>query len=258
LNVNKSNDRRETKKPLDLSRDPASKSSKEDTFEEMNEAAKKGTFFGKFQNAFHEMLESSRGSEANDEPVFEPRARRPMPAADDLAIRRARNVTVQHMIVPEGVIIQGSLMSGTETEISGRVEGDVNVEGRLFLGQTALITGNVRATNCKVEGLVEGKMECSNEIELGRNGRLNADALAGKRIIVAGQALGTVSCGGIVHLVASGRIEGDIRAKQLVMEEGSSFNGRCTMRTGSGTPQKTEPQKTEPQKTEAKKTEAQQ
>jgi len=244
--VNKDNDRKEIKKPLDLSRDPASKSSKEDTFEEMHDASKKGTFLGKFQNAFHEMLESSRGTETNEEPVFEPKGR-PMPAADDLAIRRARNVAVQHMIVPEGVIIQGSLMSGTETEISGRVEGDVSVEGRLFLGPTALITGNVRATNCKVEGLVEGKMECSQEIELGRSGRLNADAMAGKKITVAGQALGTVSCGGIVHLVASGRIEGDIRAKQLVMEEGSSFNGRCTMRTGASAPPKTEPQKTEAQ-----------
>ena len=134
------------------------------------------------------------------------------------------------MIIPEGVVISGSVSSGAETEISGRVDGDVTVEGRLYLGPTALISGNVRATACKVEGLVEGKMECSQEIELGRTGRLNADAMAGKKATVAGQVFGNVATGGMLHLVATGRIEGNIQTRQLVMEEGSVFNGRCGMR----------------------------
>ena len=135
------------------------------------------------------------------------------------------------MIVPEGVIIGGPMTSGAETEIGGRVDGDVTVDGRLFIGSTALISGNVRAVSCRVEGLVEGKVECSQELELGSTGRLNADVVSGKRVTLAGQVYGNVSTGGMLRLVSTGRIEGNIHARQLVIEEGAVFNGVCVMRT---------------------------
>ena len=197
------------------------------------QASKKGSFFQRFQD----MLETNRGTEREAEPASHiPETA--SAAADDLALRRAKAappagspaVSSRRMIIPEGVVISGSVSSGAETEISGRVDGDVTVEGRLYLGPTALISGNVRATACKVEGLVEGKMECSQEIELGRTGRLNADAMAGKKATVAGQVFGNVATGGMLHLVATGRIEGNVQTRQLVMEEGSVFNGRCGMR----------------------------
>jgi cytoskeletal protein CcmA (bactofilin family) len=151
-------------------------------------------------------------------------------SADDLAIRRARTVKLQRMVVPEGVIIEGSLTSGSETDISGRIEGDVNVEGRLHLGPSALVTGNVRATSCLVEGLVEGKVECAQELELGRTGRLNADAMGGKEVTLAGQVFGSVMTGGVARLRATAKISGNIRARRIVIEDGAVFNGTCTMR----------------------------
>jgi cytoskeletal protein CcmA (bactofilin family) len=223
-------DDRPQRKPLSLDRDAPSGSNKADTFEELAKASQKGSLFRRLNTSFQEMLQNSRGEDRAREPVAEA-IQSPTVTADDLAIRRAKNVTPQRMIVPEGVIIEGSLTSGSETEISGRVDGDVTVDGRLYLGATALISGNVRATSCKAEGLVEGKMECSQEIELGRTGRLNADALAGKKVTVAGQVFGNVSTGGMLRLVTTGRIEGNIQARQLVVEEGSTFNGMCIMRT---------------------------
>ena len=216
------------KPPLKLDMDAAAKPGRLDTFDELERAGKKGTIFQRFNAAFQEKLQTSRGSERTHESVPELLEDSKL-SADDLAIRRAKNVGPQRMVVPEGVIISGSMSSGAETEISGRVEGDVLVEGRLFLGPTALISGNVRAVSCKVDGLVEGRMECSQEIELGRTGRLNADAIAGKKISAAGQIKGNVITGGVLRLAATGRIEGDIQVRQLVMEEGATFNGKCTM-----------------------------
>ena len=217
------------RKRLDLDLDGPSEADGPDSYAGLERASKKTSLFGRVSAAFQDALQSSRG---DDGPlsVQEGPGATPEATADDLAIRRAKKVSPRRMIVPEGVIISGSMTSGSETEISGRVEGDVNVDGRLHLGATALVTGNVRAVSCKVEGLVEGTMECSNEIDLGRSGRLNADAMAGKRITVAGQAFGSVATGGMLRLVASGRIEGDIHARRLVIEEGATFNGGCTMR----------------------------
>ena len=198
---------------------------------EAPKAPQKERFFQRLGASFQEMIQSSRGTpgRSRGEPVVEA-PENAVGSADDLALRRAKSVSPKRMIVPEGVIIGGSITSSCETEISGRVEGDVAVDGRLYLGPAAVISGSVRAVACKVEGLVEGKMQCSQEMELGPTGRVNADAVAAKKVTIAGQIVGNVSTGGVLRLVATGRIQGNILAKQLVIEEGATFNGSCGMR----------------------------
>jgi len=224
-----SNGDKPRRKRLDLDFDGPPGPGEPDTFAELEKASQKTSLLGRMNAAFQDALQSSRGDEGprsfDEGPAAAPEA-----TADDLAIRRAKKVPLSRMVVPEGVIISGSMTSGSETEISGRIEGDVNVEGRLLLGATALVTGNVRAVSCKVEGLVEGTVECANEIDVGRGGRLNAEAVAGKRVTVAGQVFGSVASGGLLRLLESGRIDGDIHVRRLVIEEGATFNGGCVMR----------------------------
>lgn len=136
----------------------------------------------------------------------------------------------RRMIIPEGTVIGGSLKSNAETEIAGKIEGDVTIDGVLFLSPTALITGNVKAVSCRVEGLIEGKLECTQDLELAQTGRLNSDVIAGKMVTIAGQLYGSVTTPGIIRLVSNGRIEGNIQTRLLYIEEGATFNGRCTMK----------------------------
>jgi len=203
-----------------------------DTYEALEKAGKRDSILGRWLHTIDDKLTTNRGP-ARVRSAAEEAGESPNVTADDLAIRRAKNVRPQRMIVPEGVIIQGNMSSGSETEISGRIEGDVTVEGRLYLGASALITGNVRATSCLVEGLVEGKVECSEDLELGRTGRLNADAMAGKEMNLGGQIFGNISTGGVARLRATARLTGNIRSRRIVIDEGALFNGMCTMRTPS-------------------------
>jgi len=202
-----------------------------DTFEEM-EKAKRGSLFGRMNQAFQDVIQSSRGTARERAPAQEA-GDDPRVTADDLAIRRAKNVRPQRMTVPEGVIIDGSMTSGSETEIAGRIEGDVTVEGRLTLEASSLISGNVRASTCKVDGLVEGRCECSQDLDLGQSGRLNGDVIVGKRVNVGGQVFGHISSGGVVRLAPTARLTGNIRARSVIVEEGAIFNGSCTMRPTS-------------------------
>ena len=200
-----------------------------DTYEALERAGKRDSIFSRLIQSTQEAISTNRGP-GRVRSAAEEAGESPNVTADDLAIRRAKSVKPQRMVVPEGVIIQGNMSSGSETEISGRIEGDVTVDGRLYLGASALITGNVRATSCLIEGLVEGKVECSEDLELGRTGRLNADAMAGKEMNIGGQLFGSVSTGGIARLRATARLSGNIRARRIVIEEGAVFNGSCTMR----------------------------
>jgi cytoskeletal protein CcmA (bactofilin family) len=217
---------------VNLDDPPEGGSGSDDTFDEMQKAGKRGGLFGRFSRSVNEAIDNSRGTAAPPDPAQEG-GDDPTVTADDLAIRRARHTKVQRMTVPDGVLIEGNMTSGSETEIHGRIEGDVTVEGRLHLGASALVTGNVRATTCLVEGLVEGRMECAQELELGKTGRLNAEVVAGELVSVAGKIFGNVASSGLLHLVNGCRVDGDLRAKRIVVEEGAVFNGRCAMRTPS-------------------------
>lgn len=199
-------------------------------YHELRTAGRRGdSIFGRVNQRFQEALHTNRGPAKMRDPVVETEGR-PEMTADDLAMRRARTVKAQRMVVPEGVIIGGSLSSGSETEISGRVEGDVNVNGRLYLGKSALVTGDIEATSCKIDGLVEGRVRCTDELDLGETGRLKADSQAGKRVILAGHATGNVTTGGVAILGHSAQLDGNIRARAIVMDEGAIFNGDCAMR----------------------------
>lgn len=203
-----------------------------DTYEALEKAGKKDSILGRWLHTIDDKLTTNRGP-ARVRSAAEEAGESPNVTADDLAIRRAKTVKPVRMVVPEGVIIEGNMTSGSETEISGRIEGNVTVEGRLYLGASALITGNVRATSCVVEGLVEGKVECSEDLELGRTGRLNADAMAGKEMNLGGQVFGNISTGGVARLRSTARLTGNIRTRRIVIDEGALFNGTCTMRTPS-------------------------
>lgn len=208
----------------------AEKTSDSDPYGEL-QRARRGSFFERMNQAFQDALQTSRGPSKMRSPVREMEESPAPTTVDDLAIRRARSVKLQKMTVPESVIIDGSLTSGAETEIAGRIDGNVTVEGRLTLEASALVSGNVKAAACKVDGLVEGKVECTQEVELGETGRLNADVVAGKRVSISGQVCGNVFCGGLVRLASTSKVTGDVRAQSLVIEEGAIFNGNCSMRS---------------------------
>lgn len=193
---------------------------------EMEAAGRKGLF-----GRLNTVIQQNRGDErpADAAPV----AAAPVATADDIAIRRARTVTSSKMLIPEGAIIQGNVTAGSETEISGKVEGDVTIDGVLVLGRSALVTGNVRAGSCRVEGLVEGKVECSEEMDLGQSGRVNGDVGAGKRINLSGQVYGNVITPGVLRMAQTCRVQGDVRARSLTMEEGATLDGSCIMRAPS-------------------------
>lgn len=200
-------------------------------YKALNEA-RSGGFLSRIGTRFNDAIQQNRGAGQNLSPV----STSPVMAqrsVDDVALMRARATRAQKMVIPEGVIIEGSLTGGSETEIHGRIEGNVTVEGALYLGKTALVTGNVRAGACQVEGMVEGKVECTDGLYLTAGGRLNADAMAGKQIRIAGRIQGNVTTPGNLRLESGAVVNGDIRARVLSMDEGAVLNGRCVMRAPS-------------------------
>lgn len=189
---------------------------------------KKSSLFSRFNTRVQDAIEEGRGEEAVRQAVTET-PKSPVITADDIAIRRGKTPSSQQMIVPEGVVIDGTLTSASDTQIAGRVNGDLAVEARLTLEPTAVVTGKVHATSCSLRGKVEGNIECTHELVIGESGRLNADAISAKDMTIAGNVKGNLNCGGILRLMNTARLKGNIRARSIVINEGAVFNGTCTM-----------------------------
>ena len=194
---------------------------------------KKQGLFTRLSEKFNHALHQSRGKGNRPGSTIE---LRPVPTpVEESTQRRHRNAGAKRMVIPENMVIEGSFTGGSETELAGKVKGDVHVEGALYLLKSAVVTGGVFAGSCQLDGLVEGPVEVSDNLVVGKTGKVNSHASAGRNADIAGMVQGNVSVGERLRILSSAVVNGDIRAGVLSMEDGATLNGYCTMRASSKT-----------------------
>lgn len=100
--------------------------------------------------------------------------------------------------IVEGTIIEGSISSESNIRIDGEVKGTIVTKGRLVVGVSGVITGDVVCQNAEVEGKVSGSMRIEELLSLKATAKVEGDIVTGKLSIEPG-AVFAVSCsmGGI-------------------------------------------------------------
>lgn len=98
-----------------------------------------------------------------------------------------------------GTVIQGKLSFDTPVRIDGKLSGEVFSTDALIIGPSGSIDAQIEASHLIVMGVVKGTIKATKKIEL----------------------------------LAGGRIESDVTTPALSMEEGSTFNGKCTMNSSA-------------------------
>lgn len=90
-------------------------------------------------------------------------------------------------------------------------------------------TGNIKFVKpFMIRGKVNGKIDATSDLVIDKCSEVNADINA-VRVLVKGRVHGNVSGKDLIFITASGSVDGDITSKQIVLEPGSTFTGRCTM-----------------------------
>lgn len=91
-------------------------------------------------------------------------------------------------------------------------------------------TGNIKFTKpFMIKGKVFGSIEATGDLVIGENAVVKADVSA-CRVLVKGGLEGNVNAEKLVFVTADGSVLGDITAPQVILEPGSRFTGKCTMR----------------------------
>jgi cytoskeletal protein CcmA (bactofilin family) len=102
-------------------------------------------------------------------------------------------------ILSSDVEIKGTIKFQKELLIDGRVEGEINSEGVLTIGENADIRGEIKTKSITVFGKVQGNITVSERCEL------------------------KSKC----------TLQGDLKAARLIIEEGATFIGKSEVTSGT-------------------------
>ena len=109
------------------------------------------------------------------------------------------------------------------------VKEDVHVP-MSFIGETMDIKADITSDeNVTIEGKVNGKIEISKTLIIGKNGSVKADIKAAV-VRIFGEAKGNIVASEKVEILAQGRYTGNIQSQKLVVEEGAILNGNINQK----------------------------
>jgi cytoskeletal protein CcmA (bactofilin family) len=94
---------------------------------------------------------------------------------------------------------------------SVKIEGDLNSEGDI-----------------RIEGFVVGKVATAKNVYVGERAKIDAEVSA-DNIIIGGIVNGNIRSDGLVSLMPTGKVIGNITCKRLSIQEGAYFEGQCKM-----------------------------
>lgn len=98
-------------------------------------------------------------------------------------------------LIGTGTTIDGNISSNGDIRIDGSLKGNLFTKGKVIVGDTGKISGEVNCKNFEVEGSVDGK------------------------VVVAE----------LLSLRSRSKILGDITTSKLAIEPGAVFTGKCDM-----------------------------
>lgn len=97
--------------------------------------------------------------------------------------------------ITAGTHIKGDIEATGNIRFDGTIEGKIITKGKVVIGTSGLVKGEISCKNSEVEGKIEGKINVED----------------------------------ILSLKSTSSVNGDIVAKRLAIEPGAKFTGNCKM-----------------------------
>jgi len=106
------------------------------------------------------------------------------------------------------------------------------------LGKDSSLTGTIEVTgSLRIDGVVKGEVISKETVVIGSTGKVEGD-IRSKQVVISGQVLGNVAADDKVELQAKSLLQGDLHTKGLVIEQGAVFQGACRMKEDVTAPKK--------------------
>ena len=98
-------------------------------------------------------------------------------------------------IINHGTLIKGDITATGDFRLDGTLEGNIQLNGKLVVGDSGVVNGNILCLNANIIGTVNGNLSVKE----------------------------------LLSLNATARVKGDILINKLSIEPGAVFTGKCRM-----------------------------
>ncbi len=102
-------------------------------------------------------------------------------------------------LIGPGTVIKGDIDTNGDIRIDGSIDGTIKVKGKLVIGNTGKITGDIQCQNAEVFGEIQGQIGVSELLSLKASAKLNGDIVTNKLSIEPGAVFsGTCKMGAVI------------------------------------------------------------
>lgn len=115
-------------------------------------------------------------------------------------------------------------MARSKSRDGGADDGVISI-----VGPDMTITGDLSgAGSVRIEGAVQGDIHTEKAVVVGKDGEVEGD-IRTQDAIVSGRVNGSLTAASRLEVQATARIDGDVHARRIQLEEGAMLNGTVRM-----------------------------
>ena len=102
-------------------------------------------------------------------------------------------------------------------------------QARNLIGNGPVIKGDIESSgDIRIDGHLIGSLKSCGKVIIGQTGVLEGD-IACKQAEISGNVKGTIKTEDLTALKSTSKVEVDLVTKQLLIEVGAQFTGKCVM-----------------------------
>ena len=117
-------------------------------------------------------------------------------------------------LIGAGTTIEGDVTTSGDIRIDGTLKGSIKVQGKLVLGNSGKVDGEVVCQNADISGALSGKIEVSELLSLKASAKLTGDIFTNKIAIDPGASFsGSCSMGGVIKDIKGERSTKEVAEK---------------------------------------------
>ena len=114
-------------------------------------------------------------------------------------MKNSNNTSSVVNMIGNGTGITGDIQSKSDIRIDGILKGSVKTEGKLVVGSTGVVEGDVVCVSADVSGEIKAKITVSQLLSLKSTSKLNGDIITNKLSIEPGATFsGSCSMGAVI------------------------------------------------------------
>lgn len=91
-------------------------------------------------------------------------------------MKKKRHEKVIQTIIGKEAVIEGKISLSTSLRVDGKVIGEIDCLGDVYIGKDAYVEPLIKAKNVIIAGEVKGEVETTEKIQIEAKGKLNGNA----------------------------------------------------------------------------------